>query len=42
MEREVSEIYESFDARRKTFEAGLADKQDIEEMEKKIKKRKLI
>jgi len=40
MEQKVREIYESFDKRRKTYEAEKEDKQDIEELEKKIKSRK--
>jgi len=38
MEKKVREIYAEFDARRKAFEADLADKQDMEEIEGIIKK----
>jgi hypothetical protein len=40
MEQKVSEIYAEFDARRKAYEADLADKQDIQEIEDTIKKHK--
>lgn len=43
MEKQVAEIYEKFDARRKTFDAKLADDRDLEELgqlENKIKKLK--
>jgi hypothetical protein len=40
MERKVREIYAEFDARRKVYEADLADKQDIQEIEDTIKKHK--
>jgi hypothetical protein len=40
MEQKVRAIYEAFDNRRKTYEAENADKQDMEEIEKKIKSRK--
>ena len=40
MEQKIREIYEAFDNRRKTYEAENADKQDMEEIEKKIKSRK--
>ena len=38
MEQKAREIYAEFDARRKAYEADLADKQDIKEIEDKIKK----
>lgn len=38
MEAKVKEIYEQFDARRKSFEAEQADLEEIEELEKTIKK----
>ncbi len=38
MEHKVREIYTEFDARRKSYEADLADKQDVEEIEVIIKK----
>ena len=41
MEQKVREIYEAFDARRKAYEAEMADKQDIEELEDIIKKQSL-
>ncbi len=40
MEQKVREVYEAFDNRRKTYEAENADKQDMEEIEKRIKSRK--
>ncbi|MGD9200213.1 MAG: virulence RhuM family protein [Chitinispirillia bacterium] len=40
MERKIREIYAEFDARRKAYEADLADKQDIQEIEDIIKKHK--
>ena len=40
MEQKAREIYAEFDARRKAYEADLADKQDIKEIEDKIKKQK--
>jgi hypothetical protein len=40
MEQKVREIYSEFDARRKAYEADLADKQDIEEIEAIIKNHK--
>lgn len=43
MEKQVAEIYEKFDARRKSFDAKLADDQDLKELERlenKIKKLK--
>lgn len=40
MEQKAREIYAEFDARRKYYEADLADKQDIKEIEDKIKKQK--
>jgi hypothetical protein len=40
MEQKVREIYVEFDARRKAFEADLADKQDVEEIEAVIKNHK--
>jgi hypothetical protein len=40
MEQKVREIYEAFDNRRKTYEAENADKQDMEEIAKRIKSRK--
>jgi len=38
MERKVREIYSEFDYRRKAYEADLADKQDLQEIEDIIKK----
>jgi len=40
MEQNTREIYAEFDARRKAYEADLADKQDIKEIDDKIKKQK--
>ena len=40
VEQKVQEIYIEFDARRKSYEADLADKQDIKELEDTIKKHK--
>ena len=40
MEQKVREIYDEFDARRKIYEADLADKQEVEEIEAIIKKHK--
>jgi hypothetical protein len=40
MEQKVREIYAEFDTRRKAYEADLADKQDIQEIEDTIKKHK--
>ena len=40
MEQKVREIYSEFDARRKAYEADLADKQDIDEIEGIIKKKR--
>ena len=40
MEQKVREIYFEFDARRKAYEADLADKQDIDEIEGIIKKKR--
>ncbi len=40
MEQKAREIYAEFDARRKAYEADLADKQDIQEIEDTIKKHK--
>jgi hypothetical protein len=37
MEARIKEIYKDFDAKRKAYEAQIADAQDIEEIEKKIK-----
>lgn len=42
MDQKVREIYAEFDARRKAYEANLADKQDIEEIEDFIKKQKPV
>ena len=39
MEQKVLTVYTEFDARRKAYDAGLADKQDIEEIEDQVKKR---
>ena len=39
MEQKASEIYEEFDARRKAFEAQIEDQNDLEDLEKKLKKR---
>ncbi len=41
MEQTVLTVYTEFDARRKAYDAGLADKQDIEEIEDQVKKRLL-
>lgn len=44
MEELVSQIYEQFDARRKIYEAQLADGQDLEELkqlEEKIRREKV-
>jgi hypothetical protein len=41
MEQKVLTVYAEFDARRKAYDAGLADKQDIEEIEDQVKKRLL-
>lgn len=40
MEEKVREIYTDFDARRKAYEADLADKQDVKEIEDAIKRHK--
>jgi len=40
MEQKVREIYSEFDQRRKAYEADLADKQDLQEIEDTIKKHK--
>jgi len=40
MEQKVREVYAKFDARRKAYEADLADKQDIQEIEDTIKQYK--
>jgi len=40
MEKKADEIYKKYDARRKKYEAIEADKQDLEEIEQEIKKRK--
>ena len=40
MEQKVREIYDEFDERRKAYEADMADKQDIQEIEATIKKHK--
>ena len=40
MEQKIRKIYAEFDARRKVYEADLADKQDIQEIEDTIKKHK--
>jgi hypothetical protein len=40
MEQKIREIYAEFDHRRKAFEADLADKQDVEEIEDIIKNHK--
>lgn len=40
MEQKIRKIYAEFDARRKAYEADLADKQDIEEIEDTVKKHK--
>lgn len=40
MEQKVREIYDEFDARRKIYEADLADKQEVEEIEAIIKNHK--
>jgi hypothetical protein len=39
MEKKVKEIYETFDTKRKRFEALQADQQDLEEIEKELKSR---
>ncbi|MFO7685134.1 MAG: hypothetical protein R6V60_03495, partial [Desulfobacterales bacterium] len=38
MEQKVREIYSKFDDRRKAYEADMADKQDVKEIEDIIKK----
>jgi hypothetical protein len=38
MEQKIREIYSEFDDRRKAYEADLADKQDVQEIEDIIKK----
>ena len=40
MEQKVREIYDEFDVRRKIYEADLADKQEVEEIEAIIKNHK--
>jgi hypothetical protein len=40
MDQKVREIYAEFDARRKAYEADLADKQEVEEIEAIIKQHK--
>jgi hypothetical protein len=40
MEQKIREILAEFDARRKAYEADLADKQDVKEIEDTIKKQK--
>lgn len=40
MEKNVREIYDNFNIRRKSFEAKEADKQDLEDIEKELKNRK--
>lgn len=40
MEKKVAAIYERFDTKRKKFDALEADQQDMEELEKKVKRRK--
>jgi len=39
MEEKVKEIYNSFDSKRKLYEAYKADEEDIKEIEQKIKQR---
>ena len=39
MENKVKEIYEQFDSWRKTYDAIQADNQDLEEIQKELKKR---
>lgn len=40
MEGQVISLYQQFDAKRKSYEASIADKQDLDEIEKQVKKRK--
>ncbi len=40
MEEQVIGIYQQFDAKRKAYEANIADKQDLDEIEKLMKRRK--
>lgn len=40
MEKNIREIYDNFNIRRKSFEAKEADKQDLEDIEKELKNRK--
>jgi hypothetical protein len=40
MEKQVEQVYEQFDAKRKAYEALQADKNDIEELDRLVKKRK--
>jgi len=40
MEQKVAEIYSRFETQRKAFEAAEADQQDLDELEKQVKKRK--
>ncbi len=40
MEEKVKEIYDSFDSKRKSYEALAADEEDIKEIEQKLKSRK--
>ena len=40
MEERVREIYEVFDQQRKTYDAKLADEEDLRELEQKLSKRK--
>jgi hypothetical protein len=40
MEEKVKEIYDSFDSKRRSYEALSADEKDIEEMENKLKSRR--
>jgi hypothetical protein len=40
MEEQVTGMYEQFDAKRKTYEANIEDKQDLEDIEKQLKTRK--
>jgi hypothetical protein len=40
MEEKVSEIYTEFDARRKAFEAKIADEEDLKELESLVKNKR--
>lgn len=40
MEKVTREVYNTFDAKRKAFDARQADEQDLKELEQEIKKSK--